>query len=97
MNTEDYIINGISLEGIRNSYETKVVKMMRKEIPDYPKFDHCRVCIEDVYALVLSRIPSTYVAPGSIVFRKDLSEADLKEVVRYAIFQVIQQPKHSKN
>ncbi len=95
MKKDDYIINGISLEGIRNSYETKVVEMMKSEIPTYQAFDGCRICIEDVYALVLSRIPSTYVVPGSIVFRKELTESDLKEVVRYAIFQVIQQPKHS--
>jgi len=95
MENHDYVINGISLENIRNSYETKVIQTMKNEIPDFPDFDGCRVCIEDVYALVLSRIPSTYVIPGSIVFRKEVSDADLKEVVRYAIFQIIQQPKHN--
>jgi len=94
MKTDDYEINGFSLEKIRNTYEVKVIEIMKQELPDFSDFDNCRLCIEDVYALSLSRIPPTYVQSGSVIFRKEISDEDLCEVVRYAIFQVMQQPKH---
>ncbi|MCP4296303.1 MAG: late competence development ComFB family protein [Proteobacteria bacterium] len=95
MENKDYVINGFSLQSIRNSYETKVVEMMKMEIPENLNFDACQICIEDVYALVLSRIPPTYVIPGGVEYRKEVTETDLKEMVRYAMFQVMQKPKHS--
>lgn len=94
MSNKDYYINGFSLEKIRNIYEVKVIKTIKEELNHFPEFDQCRICIEDVYALSLSRMPSTYTQPGSVILKKEISDEDIREIVRYAIFQVIQQPKH---
>ncbi len=95
MKKEDYTISGISLEKIRNRYEGVVIKLMKKLIPQYPDFDNCQICIEDVYALSLSRIPSMYVRNEAIVFddEKEVDE-NIEEIVKYAFFQVISEPKH---
>jgi len=97
MQKEDYEILGFSLERIRNTYEVKVIDVMKEEINNFPEFDRCQLCIEDVYALTLSRMPSTYVQPGSIVFRKEVSDEEVRDVVQYSIIQVMQQPKHSQD
>lgn len=95
MEKSDYVINGISLENVRNGYELAVIETMKKIIPEYPEFDNCPICTEDVYALSLSRIPSTYFRRDSS-FAKDFKPNEtVEEIVRYALFQVIGQPKHT--
>lgn len=94
MNNIDYIINGVSLENVRNGYELIVIELMKKLIAETPKFDNCPICIEDVYALSLSRIPATYfrsLNPNSLETGMD---ENVEEIVRYAMFQVISKPKH---
>ncbi len=95
MKNQDYIINGISLENIRNRFEILVIRLMKTFIPQFPEFDNCKTCIEDVYALALSRIPSVYVKDKSLVFKEDkLIDENIEEIVKYAIFQVMSKPKH---
>ncbi len=94
MKTNDYVINGVSLENVRNGYEFSVIDMMKKLIPEYSEFDNCPICIEDVYALSLSRIPSTYFRTNSTFFNNFEPNETVEEIVRYAFFQVINQPKH---
>ncbi len=95
MKKEDYMISGISLEKIRNRFEGVVINLMKELIPQYPEFDNCQICIEDVYALSLSRIPSMYVRNDDLVFddEKEIDE-NIEEIVKYAFFQVISEPKH---
>lgn len=95
MANSDYVINGISLESVRNGYELAVIKTIKKLIPEYPEFDNCPICTEDVYALSLSRIPSTYFRVDSDFARDFEPDDTVEEIVRYALFQVIGQPKHS--
>ena len=97
MKNSDYEINGLSLENIRNTYEISVIRAMKDLLPEYPEFDNCQICIEDIYALALSRIPSTYVQVGTVIMKKDLGDNELVEVVKYAIQQVMKSPKHSEN
>lgn len=96
MENDDYTINGTSLRDIRNRYEVIVIRLMKKNIHQFPDFDNCPVCLEDVYALALSRIPSIYVKDGSQVFDDDESMTEnVEEIVKYAIFQVMSNPKHN--
>ncbi len=97
MEDKNYRINGISLQNIRNRFEIIVIKLMEKNIPQFPQFDNCPICTEDVYALSLSRIPSVYTKDGSLVFEDDnLMTENVEEIVKYAIFQVMSKPKHKK-
>jgi len=95
MENPEYVINGMSLEDVRNGYEVAVIRMMKKLIPEYPEFDNCPICTEDVYALSLSRIPSTYFRRDSPFAKKFQPDDIVEEIVRYALFQVIGQPKHA--
>ena len=91
------MVNGISLEHIRNRFEVIVIDLMRKYIPQFSEFDNCTVCTEDVYALSLSRIPSVYMKNCEQVFEDDqLITENIEEIVKYAIFQVMSNPKHKK-
>ena len=97
MNKEEYTINGVSLLNIRNRFETIVIRLMKQFIPQFPEFDNCPVCIEDVYALALSRIPSVYMKDGNQSFKDDkLINEGIEEIVKYALFQVMSKPKHEK-
>ncbi|MDT8445282.1 MAG: late competence development ComFB family protein [bacterium] len=91
---EKYEVNGHSLEQVRNICEILVVGSIRKLMPEYPAFDQCSMCIEDVYALSLSRLPATYAHAGSIILNREVSAQDVDDVVRYAILQVSEHPKH---
>jgi Late competence development protein ComFB len=94
---EDYSINGVSLSEIRNHVEIIVIQLMKQFIPQFSEFDKCPVCIEDVYALSLSRIPSVYMKNSDQVFADDkLINESIEEIVKYAIFQVMSNPKHEK-
>ncbi|MBU2512054.1 late competence development ComFB family protein [bacterium] len=95
MEDNNYMINGISLQNIRNRFEVIVIKLMEKNFPQFAEFDNCPICTEDVYALSLSRIPSVYVKDVSQVFDDDeLMTENVEEIVKYAIFQVMSNPKH---
>jgi hypothetical protein len=95
VNNEDYIVNGVSLQAIRNRFEVIVIGLMKRYIPQYPDFHMCPTCIEDVYALSLSRIPSVYMKDSSLVFEDDkIINENVEEIVKYAIFQVTSNPKH---
>jgi hypothetical protein len=94
MNNEDYIVNGVSLENVRNGYELLVIRLMKKLIQEFPEFDNCPICIEDVYALSLSRMPATYFHNDSAVALDANPDESIEEIVRYALFQVMGQPKH---
>jgi hypothetical protein len=94
MKEDDYIVNNVSLANVRNLYERMVIDLMQKLIPEFPEFDNCRICIEDVYALSMSRIPATYVHTDSFERQSTDEDDSVREIVRYAIYHVIGQPKH---
>ena len=95
MKNTDYEINGHSLKNIRNSYEFSVIRAMKEQLPEHPEFDNCQICIQDVYGLSVSRIPSNYVQTGTIVMNKKIDDKSISDVVTYAIQQVMNRPKHS--
>ncbi|MBT6501106.1 MAG: late competence development ComFB family protein [Deltaproteobacteria bacterium] len=94
MKNNNYLINGICLENVRNGYELVVIELMKKLIPEYSEFDNCPICIEDVYALSLSRIPATYFRKDSPLSLDANPDENVEEIVRYALFQVMNQPNH---
>jgi len=95
LKTNRYLINGRSLERIRNICELMVIESIKKVMNEYPSFDQCSMCVEDVYALALSRIPATYAHLGSIILNKEVTDEDVESVVRFAITQVADHPKHN--
>ena len=94
MSNEKYHVLEVPLENIRNSNELKVVKAMQEVLVEFPDFDKCSLCIEDIYALALSRLPPCYVQPGSIVLRQAVEVEEIREMVRFAIRQVMDHPNH---
>lgn len=94
MKNQNYDVFGISVDGIRNKNELRVIKAMRELIPQFPDFDYCSICIQDVYALSLNQLTPKYMQSGTIVLRKEFSEADFKDVVEGAIEKVLKQKNH---
>ena len=95
MKKKSYLINDYDLGEIRNIYEVSVIKQMKKILPDFENFDNCQLCIEDVYALSLSRIPAVYAQVGSIMLQKEMTDDDIADIVRYSVFQVTSRPRHN--
>ena len=85
---------GVTLENVRNRNEVKVIQYMKQLIPQFPEFDYCSLCIQDVYALSLNQLSPLYTQAGTIMLKKDLKEEDYKDVVETAIEKVTKKAKH---
>lgn len=96
MKKNDYEVFGVSLENVRNKNESKVIKYMNELIPQFPEFDYCAICIQDVYALSLNQLSPKYAQAGTIVLKKELKEEDYRDVVESALEQVVKNVKHPK-
>ncbi len=94
-NSDKYTINGHSLESVRNRNEVIVIDAMREILPTEAHLSNCTLCIEDVYALSLSRIPPTYTHKGSIVLKPEYSKAEIFEVVENVVRIIAEKPKHN--
>jgi len=94
MSNEDYEIFGVSLLNIRNSNEKKVIQFMKELIPQFPDFDYCTICLQDVYALALNQLTPRYTQAGTIILRKQLQEDDYRDVVESAIETVLKNVNH---
>lgn len=94
MKKEDYEVFGISVEAIKNKNERKVIQFMRELIPQFPEFDYCSICIQDVYALSLNQLSPRYIQAGTIILRKEFTDGDYKDVVEKSIEQVLKNKNH---
>ncbi len=92
--SEKYMVLGFSLQKIRNFYEIEVVKQMNEVIDEFPNFDKCQLCIEDVYALSLKNIPPKYVQQGGMVLIREVSNSEIRRLIRNAIKIVTENPNH---
>jgi hypothetical protein len=90
----DYDVFGVSLYKVRNRNELKVIEFMNQLIPEFPGFDYCAICIQDVYALSLNQLVPKYFQAGTIVLRRDLKDEDYRDVVEEAIEKVIKNKNH---
>jgi len=89
-----YIINGLSLEDIRNRNEPRVVQVLREELPNARNFCGCRLCVEDAYASAMNHITPHYSQTGSIVLRRDPGDEEIRKQVVEALARVGAHPKH---
>jgi len=91
---EEYNVFGVSLYKVRNINELKVIKFMKELIPEFPEFDYCAICIQDVYALSLNQLSSKYTQAGTIILKKELKDEDYRDVVEAAIEKVSKNKNH---
>lgn len=94
MEKEKYEVFGVSMAGIRNKNEKKVIQFMNELIPQFPEFDYCTICLQDVYALCLNQLSPRYMQEGTIVLKKDLRDDDYRDVVETAVNTVIKNINH---
>ncbi|MBU3916878.1 late competence development ComFB family protein [bacterium] len=92
--TDKYTSFGVSLEHVRNVWETKVIKCMDKVLPDYPEFDYCSICIQDVYALAMNQLNPKYIQQGTVMIKKEYSDDDFRDALALAVEKVIKKPNH---
>ena len=91
---EKYSLNGISLHKIRNRNELRVISLLPKILGEFIDFEPDTLDIEDIYALVLNKLPPRYVQTGSIVLREDVTDEEIENVIRQATEVVMENPKH---
>lgn len=96
MNEPNYIINDIPLNQVRNRHESIVLDFMREKLPAESDFCGCKLCLEDVFAVVMNSLPAHYVQKSSIILKKDPpTDADIARAVEDAIDRVKARPNHS--
>ena len=94
MREKKYTIGNVNLYDIRNINEIKVVEAMKRIIPEYPQFDNCMLCIQDVYALSMTKVKPRYVQNGTVLLRKRDDNELIESAVRLAIGLVMKNPNH---
>ncbi len=94
MNIEDYEVFDASMINVRNKNEKKVIQFMKELIPQFPEFDYCTICLQDVYALSLNQLTPRYTQAGTIVLKKELNDSDYRDVVEAAIESVTKNVNH---
>lgn len=94
MKQQKYESFNVDLSDVRNAWEVKVIKCMNELLPEFPEFDFCTICIQDVYALSMNQISPKYVQRGTVLLRKEYTEADLKDIVESSIERVLKNPNH---
>ncbi len=95
MKKEDYDVFGIMLNDVRNKNETKIIQFMKELIPQFPDFDYCAICIQDVYALSLNQLTPRYAQAGTIIIRKEYTDNDYLDVIENSIERVLKNKNHA--
>ena len=95
MKSDKYEAFGVNLSKVRNAWEVKVIKCMKEVIPDFPEFDYCTICIQDVFALSMNQLTPKYAQQGTVLLKKEYSNDDFKDIVEMAVQKVIDKPNHS--
>ncbi len=94
MKKEKYETFGVNLANVRNAWEVKVIKCMNEVLPEYPEFDYCTICLQDVYALAMNQLTPKYVQQGTVLLKKEYTNDDFKDIVEVAIQKVLDKPNH---
>jgi hypothetical protein len=90
-----YILDGCSVEHVRNRSELKAVKILGEVLPEFEDFDHCQLCIEDIYGLTINQLPGRYVQVGGLNLNRDgLTDDEIRDIARDSIRKVIGNPSH---
>lgn len=90
-----YELDGYSVEHIRNRNELKAIQILEEVIMEFNDFDHCQLCIEDVYGLTINQLPVRYIQVGGLNLSKGVSDEEIREIAREAIQKVINNPSHA--
>jgi competence protein ComFB len=98
---EKKILFGYDLLDIRNINEELVIEIMEAALEDDKSICRCQMCIEDIYALALNKLPSLYVQNTfkENTFRgydltKVLDRQRVEKAVRNATNKVSKKPYH---
>jgi len=94
MKRDEKVVFGVSMAAVRNVNEKKVLAFMEELIPQFPDFDYCTICLQDVYALSLNRLTPRYTQSGTVVLKKELVDDDYRDVVEAAIECVTKNVNH---
>lgn len=97
MKAQDYTIKGYSLLEMRNENEKLVCRMMEKIIDkgEVQGMCLCGICLEDVYGIVLNKLPPRYKHSRTIILKHRTSDAELKAAILKAMELVKKSPNHS--
>jgi hypothetical protein len=95
MDLDQYVVNGVGLEHVRNRNEIRVIRALQRVLPEYGDFDGCRICLEDAYAAALSRLPHEYIQDGTFLAQSAVTDDEVELEVRKAIVRVMQHPRHN--
>lgn len=95
MKKDKYESFGVNLAMVRNAWEVRVIKSMDAVLPEFPEFDYCAICIQDVFALAMNQLTPKYIQQGTILLKKDYTEQDFRDIVEEAVDKVLKNPNHS--
>ena len=90
-----YVLDGHSVDHVRNRNETKAVQILNEVLSEFKDFDHCQLCIEDIYGLTINQLPVRYIQGGGLNLKKGISDDEIRKIARESIQRVIEKPSHS--
>jgi len=94
---EKYTFRSVSLHGIRNKYEQKVIENMEDVLHEFPDYQPNTLDIQDIYALALNKLPPHYKQETSIVLSGSLDKEKARQALREAVERVRENPNHEEN
>lgn len=98
MKKSDYSVKGYSLNYVRNENEGKVCQMLEIIInrDKYSELCHCGICLEDICAISLNKLPPHYRHSLSIkVQGESAQDKEIEAAITDAIEKVHKNKKHS--
>jgi hypothetical protein len=93
---EKYRYGSVSLYGIRNRNELKVIESLDPVLREFPDFHPNTLDIQDIYALALNKLPPQYKQEASIVLGESVDRETLQQAIREAVEKVRANPNYSK-
>ncbi|MBI4082644.1 MAG: late competence development ComFB family protein [Candidatus Lambdaproteobacteria bacterium] len=94
---DGYRVRGHDLAHVRNYSELRVIEALREALPRQAGFCGCTLCVQDVYALTMNRIPAHYIQSGAILLHPEAtSRDDIESYLRDAFERVRAHPKHPR-
>lgn len=92
---DSYVLDGHSVDHVRNRNEIKAVQILNEVLEEFEEFDHCQLCIEDIYGLTINQLPVRYIQVGGLNLQKGISDDEIRKIARESVQRVIEKPSHS--
>lgn len=94
---DDYYIDNHGLDEVRNANEILVIDAIKRLRSDFPDFDNCHICIEDIYAASLNQLPPQYKQNTLLIDESEVTnKKEIDKAVRKAFKKIIKNPRHAK-